>query len=337
MADNVAITAGSGTDIATDQVTGTLEHVQLMKLAYSADGVRTLVTADANGILVDLGSNNDVTVSSIAAGDNNIGNVDVVTINGVAPAFDTGIRGATVQRVTICTDDVVPASQSGTWNITNISGTVSLPTGASTESTLSTLNGKVTACNTGAVVLSSGTVTTVSTVTSLTQMNGQAIAMGTGVRTAGTQRVTVATDDVVPVSQSGTWTVQPGNTANTTPWLTTQTPATSGGLTTWHLVSAASTNATVLKASAGQVYGWYIYNTNASSRKVAFHNTASTPTAGSSVFFSLVIPPSSGANVAFPSGIAFSTGIAVTTVTEVTDAGNTAVAANDLIMNVFYK
>ena len=42
-----------------------------------------------------------------------------------------------------------------------------LPTGASTEATLSTLNGKVTACNTGAVVLSSGTVTTVSSVTAI--------------------------------------------------------------------------------------------------------------------------------------------------------------------------
>jgi hypothetical protein len=63
------------------------------------------------------------------------------------------------------------------------------------------------------------------TITSLTQMNGQAISMNTGVRDAGTQRVTIATNDIVPVSgtvaatQSGTWTVQPGNTANTTPWL----------------------------------------------------------------------------------------------------------------------
>lgn len=60
--------------------------------------------------------------------------------------------------------DAVPATQSGTWNVTNVSGTVSLPTGAATEATLSTLNGKVTACNTGAVVLSSGTVSTITNV-----------------------------------------------------------------------------------------------------------------------------------------------------------------------------
>jgi hypothetical protein len=72
------------------------------------------------------------------AGTNNIGDVDVLTINGVAPAFGTGVRGATVQRVTIATDDVVPASQSGTWNITNVSGTVSLPTGAATSANQTT-------------------------------------------------------------------------------------------------------------------------------------------------------------------------------------------------------
>jgi hypothetical protein len=41
---------------------------------------------------------------------------------------------------------------------------------------------------------------TLSTVTNLSQLGGAAIAMGTGVRSAGTQRVTIATDDVVPVS-----------------------------------------------------------------------------------------------------------------------------------------
>lgn len=55
MADNVPITAGSGTNIATDEVTGTLEHVQLMKLAISTDGSRTLIPADStNGLDVDV-------------------------------------------------------------------------------------------------------------------------------------------------------------------------------------------------------------------------------------------------------------------------------------------
>ena len=43
MADGVPITAGSGTTIATDD-TGATGHVQLVKLAYSADASATLIT-----------------------------------------------------------------------------------------------------------------------------------------------------------------------------------------------------------------------------------------------------------------------------------------------------
>lgn len=139
------------------------------------------------------------------------------------------------------------------------------------------------------------------------------------------------------VTQSGTWTVQPGNTPNTTPWLVSTTPTTTGGFSTFSLVSAGTTNATNIKASAGQVFGWYIYNSNAAARKVVFHNTAGTPTAGASVFFSLVIPPGSGANVFNETGITFSTGIAITTVTGLATTDATAVTLNDLVIAIFYK
>lgn len=116
-------------------------------------------------------------------------------------------------------------------------------------------------------------------------------------------------------------------------------PSTSGGLTTYHLVSAASTNATVIKNSAGQVYGWYIKNNNASTaKKVSFHNTTSTPTAGASIFFSIDLPAGSAANVFSDIGIPFSSGIAITTtVGGGADSDSTAVSANDLNINIFYK
>jgi hypothetical protein len=110
-----------------------------------------------------------------------------------------------------------------------------------------------------------------------------------------------------------------------------------GGATVFHLVSAASTNLTNIKSSAGKVTGWYIYNSNGSARKVAFHNNAGTPTAGAAVYFSAVIPPLSAANCPYPAGINFSTGIAISTTTGLADADTTAVALNDLIINIFYK
>lgn len=54
------------------------------------------------------------------------------------------------------------------------------------------------------------------------QINGITPLMGNGVTGSGSHRVTVASDNTaftVNAAQSGTWTVQPGNTANTTAWL----------------------------------------------------------------------------------------------------------------------
>lgn len=74
MADNVAITAGSGTNIATDEVSGTGEHVQLFKLAIASDGSRVLIPADAtNGLLVDVSR----IQGALPAGTNMIGKVDI--------------------------------------------------------------------------------------------------------------------------------------------------------------------------------------------------------------------------------------------------------------------
>lgn len=115
-------------------------------------------------------------------------------------------------------------------------------------------------------------------------------------------------------------------------------PTTTGGLTTFHLVGAATTNATNIKASAGQVYGWHIWNNHASSpRKLVFHNTAGTPTAGASVFFTVVVPPQLASDAHYAEGVAFSTGIGITTVTGLADSDATAIAAQGLIIEIFYK
>jgi hypothetical protein len=240
-----------------------------------------------------------------------------------------------------------------------------LPTGASTESTLSTLNTKVpsglTVTSTRLLVDGSGVTQPVSgTVTA---------NAGTGTMDVSVQNASLAvTGTFYQATQpvSGTVTANISGSISNTSFIATQSTATNlktqaesyqggsavsssnplyvtvaasatGGDTVYHLVSAASTNPVNIKASAGKVTGWYIYNSNASPRKVAFHNTAGTPTAGTSVYYSLVIPASSGANVSFPSGLNFSTGIAITTVTGLTDADATAVAASDLIINIFYK
>ncbi len=91
MADNVAITAGSGTTIAADDIAGVLH--QRVKISQGADGSATDVSsaaplqvtlantgANATPVVVDLGVNNDVTLgAALPAGTNNIGDVDVAS------------------------------------------------------------------------------------------------------------------------------------------------------------------------------------------------------------------------------------------------------------------
>lgn len=304
MADNVPITAGSGTSIATDDVGGV--HYQLIKLGYGALDAFTIVTTSAGLPVAQQGTWNITNAGMFAVqvdGTALTRLTDIETNTDACAVVGNG-AAATAQRVTLANDST---------------GIIALTTSTASIGKL--------AANSGVDIGDVDVLT----------INGVAPAFGSGVRGSTVQRVTVATDDVVPASQSGTWTVQPGNTANTTPWLVTQTPGTTGGLTTYHLISAGSTNATNIKASAGQVYGWFLQNNASAIRKVAFHNTSGTPTAGSSVFFSLTIPAGAAANVSFPNGIPFSTGIAITTVTGQADSDATAVTANDLNINIFYK
>lgn len=82
MADNVSITPGSGTDVTTDQAADG-SHMQLVKLAYSANADKTPIGADANGLDVDvvrLPSGTVAGSSSLPAGTNNIGDIDVLTV-----------------------------------------------------------------------------------------------------------------------------------------------------------------------------------------------------------------------------------------------------------------
>lgn len=249
----------------------------------------------------------------------------------------------------------LPVAQQGTWNVTNVSGTVSLPTGASTaakqpalgtagSASADVLTVQGIASMTALKVDGSGVTQPVSgTVTAsgpLTDTQLRASAVPVSLASAPSTAVTNAGTFAVQAAQSGTWTVQPGNTANTTAWLVAEQAATAGGVSVSHAASAASTNATNVKASAGQLYGFSVQNTNAAARYIAFHNTAGTPTAGSSVHSKYLIPGASagaGSNVFIPCGLAMGTGIAYTTVTGAADTDSTGVGANDLIINVFYK
>lgn len=184
-----------------------------------------------------------------------------------------------------------------------------LPTGAATESTLATLNGKVTACNTGAVTVSSsalptGAATETTLGTLLTQSDfdtkiGSLTETAPGTDTASSgingrlQRIaqrlttligsTLTVTGTVNAAQSGTWTVQPGNTANTTAWKVDGSAVTqpvsftslpSSSSATFASVAGSASSVAVIASNAARK-GLVIFNDSTATLKIFYGTTAS--------------------------------------------------------------
>lgn len=160
--------------------------------------------------------------------------------------------------------------------------------------------------------VSLATAQTLATVTNLVQMNSQAISMGTGTRDAGTQRVTIATNDLVPVSSSA---------------------SISGGVSSKPGSSPGGNFSLPIKTGPGQVYGWYFYNPNTAVAYVKIYNLLSGNPSSADPVCVLPIPPVSGANV-FGIGISFDSNICITIATTRNGAGFLAL---DVDYNIFYK
>lgn len=110
MADNVAITPGTGATVAADDIGGVLH--QRVKLSLGADGTANDASAGAGAVgtgtqRVTLGSD-DPAVTSLAILDD-WDDTDRCKVNPIAGqagvAAGAGAVGATVQRVTLASDD----------------------------------------------------------------------------------------------------------------------------------------------------------------------------------------------------------------------------------------
>lgn len=121
----------------------------------------------------------------------------------------------------------------------------------------------------------------------------------------------------------------------------TLVPHTSGGLTPTTVISAASTNATSLKASAGQVYAVQVFNVNAAARYLKLYDKASAPTVGTDTPVKVLTIPGNTAGaglvLAWPQGLVFATGIAWALTTGVANSDTGAVAANEIVVNLDWK
>jgi hypothetical protein len=148
--------------------------------------------------------------------------------------------------------------------------------------------------------------------------------------TAGNQRVTVTNANPNGRAVSG----------SSAPVV--MTPA----LTTFHLIAAATTNATSVKGSAATLYSCQLSGVGSTPAFLKIYNKATAPTVGTDTpVKTLIIPAAStaangaGSNIIFGSGggLTLGTGFALAVTGVITDADTTAVAASTFAINCDYE
>jgi hypothetical protein len=324
-------------------------------------------------VIVDSGTITTVSAvtaitNALPAGTNSIGTVQLGNTPNTTPVLANPQDPA-------ATTGTITAADAATTTVTNASGQ-SITTGAPTASSSvsCTLNGE-TVCT----LMLSGTYNTTTTfersmdggttwipsamevvsigttITSLAESDNRATVLRASVGGVTQLRVrctsyTSGTLNVrfqpgygvanVPVGQFGAWTVQPGNTQNTTPWIVGTQAVTSGGYLNYSFLSTAAVQAANIKNSAGQVYGLHFFNINATPVYLRLYNQTTSPGTGDTVVYRATIPGNTAAAgfvVAFPDGYTFGTGIGIRVTASIADNDNTALAANTVMGDVLYK
>jgi hypothetical protein len=232
-----------------------------------------------------------------------------VTVAGLAQASVTTGQNGNLQLAAVTT--AAPTYTTGQTN------PLSLTTGGALRvaDVATVALASTTAGQTGNLML--GAVTTGAPTYTTAQTN--ALSLTTG----GLLRVDIGTGGTVAIGSANT----------VTPNIST----TVGPNTYYTVISAATTNAAAIKASAGTVSAIHATNTSAAARFIKLFNQTAAPTMGTNTpVLNLAIPAGQQLTLSFPHGLRFATGIAIgiTTGSALLDA--TATTAGDVILNMVY-
>lgn len=219
--------------------------------------------------------------------------------------------GADNTQTKVSTSDPLPVVQTGTLNV----------------GTLTTITNSVAVTNAG--------ITTVAGAVSGTEMQVDVVASlpaGTNAigKLAANSGVDIGDVDVTSIS-AGTNTI-----GGVTP-----RPETANGLAIARNIDLDNGTLDVVKASAGQLYGWDITNTSTAAVFVKFYDATSGTLGTGTPVLTIGIPGNSSddtlSSKSFAYGITFATGICVGAGTGVADADNTDPGANAVVANIYFK
>ena len=295
------------------------------------------------------------------------------------PLTDTQLRAVAVPVSLTSTTitGTVAATQSGTWNIGSITTLPALATGANTIGAVTgpaaaalALDATLTGGTLKAIARTAakGTAIAADLTSNPVDANTQALhvnlagtnavnatlsvettkVIGTvNISAAQTVAAVTAITNALPagantigaVNIAAAQTLATVTTVGTVSAVTSVASSTPATPTAFLLGSAAATNATSVKASAGNVYQITVTNIGAAVAFLKLYNLAVAPTVGTSVPALTLSVPANGVplNVNFGElGLRLGTGIALATTNLIADADATAVVANQLKIALSY-
>lgn len=239
------------------------------------DGVITMPVGAATSAKQDTGN------ASLSSIDTKL----TAPLSVTGPATDAQLRATPLP-----VSGTVAATQSGTWNVTNLSGTVSLPTGASTSALQTSGNASLTSID--------SKLTSPLTVTGpLTDTQLRATAVPISGTVAVTGVATAANQTTANASLSSI------DTKLTSP-LTVSVPAVATGGYSFGNITDAST--TTLKSGAGKLHSIVVNTRGVTSNVTVYDNTAGSGTKIATIDTTLT-------TAVFEYDLAFTTGLTVVT------------------------
>lgn len=246
---------------------------------------------------------------------------DNVTLPGTGSVVEAVEVGGALRQV------VQVANLPGTQPVSATA--LPLPTGAATEVTAAALLAAAQAIKTAAETLAGRTINT-GAVSGTVALDGptlvalEAISADTGLAQPLTDAQLRAS--AVPVSGAVTATVTGGTVVGVAPTTTNAI-----------LSSAATTNGTVAKASAGTIYGLTVSNTGPTAAFVKLHNSTTITVGTTAVALTVPVPAGGVVSLALGTqGMLYETGICYSITNRAADTDTTAVARNDVKVNLSY-
>jgi hypothetical protein len=342
-ADNLTVTVGSGKTLACKDLATVCfnEHMVVDHLGNIIDPM------PASGGTVGISG----TLPAFAATPTfNIGTAPTITVSGAYPA-DVSATAQSLASTLNAAYTLTLANGQGvtTFAVTGLTAsaaTLTIEASDDAGTTWAAVNG---------IAPATGALFTTLTADQQFRVNSAGrTRLRLRVSTAGSGTITVASNistatsavalsSPIPAGTNNIGTVQPGNTANTTPWLTTETPATAGGLTNYVLEPAASDNHANIKNGAGQVYGIHVFNNQATINYGRLYNAATGfngCASATNLIYEFQIPGNTtgaGFVVAVPEGLAFGTGISICVTSTFGQTSVASATASAISLNVLYK